>query len=132
MTLADTSAWIEFIRRTGSPINNRLREGIREGTVVTTDPVVMEVLAGARDESHSRRLTSLLAGANFAPAGGPGIWEQAARIYRRCRSEGFTPSSQLDCLIAAVAIREDVPVLHADRDFDLIARHTPLRVVAAE
>jgi predicted nucleic acid-binding protein len=32
------------------------------------------------------------------------------------------------CLIAAVAIRNDVPVLHHDADFDVLARHTPLRV----
>lgn len=131
MTLADTSAWIEFIRRTGSAANRQLREGIREGAIVITDPVVMEVLAGARDEPHERTLSSFLAIASFVPAGGPATWEQAARIYRSCRRAGFTPRSQLDCLIAAVAIREEVPVLHADRDFDLIAKHTPLRVVTA-
>jgi predicted nucleic acid-binding protein len=31
--------------------------------------------------------------------------------------------------VAAVAVRHDVPVLHRDRDFDVLARHTPLRVV---
>ena len=36
------------------------------------------------------------------------------------------------CLVAAVAIREEVPVLHADRDFDLIAEHTSLRVVGTD
>lgn len=132
MTLADTSAWIAFIRRTGSAANRRLREGIRERAILTTDPVVMEVLAGARDEAHWRTLGSFLAGASFAPVGGLATWEQASRIYRRCRSAGFTPRSQLDCLVAAVAIREEVPVLHADRDFDLIAEHTSLRVVGTD
>jgi len=34
----------------------------------------------------------------------------------------------IDCLIAAVAIRADVPVLHADTDFDVLARRTALRL----
>jgi predicted nucleic acid-binding protein len=33
------------------------------------------------------------------------------------------------CLIAATAIDADLPVLHADADFDVLARHTSLRVV---
>ena len=36
----------------------------------------------------------------------------------------------LDCLLAAVAIREGVPLLHNDRDFEVLARHTPLELVA--
>jgi predicted nucleic acid-binding protein len=34
-----------------------------------------------------------------------------------------------DCLIAAVAIRNGVSVLHRDRDFEVIARHTDLKVL---
>jgi predicted nucleic acid-binding protein len=36
----------------------------------------------------------------------------------------------LDCLVAAVAIRHNIPVLHRDRDFDVLARHTELRTAA--
>lgn len=88
----------------------------------------MEVLAGARGEAHARRLAGLMAWAQAMPIEGLADWEVAASLYRACRAGGATPRSQLDCLIAAVAIRENVPVLHADRDFDAIARHTPLRV----
>ncbi len=130
MTLADSSAWLEFIRGTGSRVHARVREAIRDRMIVTTDVVVMEVLAGARDREHVRRLRNLLAGAHFTPVGGPSAWERAAAIYRACRAAGVTPRSQLDCLIAAVAIREGVPVLHADRDFDRIAQHTTLQVVS--
>jgi len=35
----------------------------------------------------------------------------------------------VDCLIAAVAIRVDAELLHADADFEASARHTPLRLV---
>lgn len=57
-------------------------------------------------------------------------WEEAAAIFRRCRHVGFTPSSRIDCLVAAVALRNDVPVLHHDADFDGIAACTGLEVVS--
>lgn len=130
MTLADTSAWVEFARRTGSDANKLVREAIHDRTIVTTEVVVMELLAGAADHAHQRNLRGMLAGARFVAVGGLGTWERAAAIYRGCRRGGFTPHSQLECLIAAIAIREEVAVVHADRDFDGIARHTPLRIAS--
>ena len=59
----------------------------------------------------------------------PVHYDDAASLFRRCRSEGETVRRLIDCLIAAVAIRADVPVLHRDRDFDVLARHTELQIV---
>ena len=33
-----------------------------------------------------------------------------------------------DCLVAAPVIRAGASILHKDRDFDVIARHTELRI----
>lgn len=87
----------------------------------------MEVLAGARDEAHLRQLRGLLARGVTLPTSA-GDYESAAALYRACRQRGDTVRRLVDCLIAAVAVREDVPVLHADSDFDVIARHTALQV----
>lgn len=130
MTIADTSAWVEFVRDRTAAIANRLERLIRAGAVAITEPITMEMLAGARDPDEARTLANMLAWARPMRVEGLADWEVAAVIYRDCRAAGVTPRSQLDCLIAAVAIREDVPVLHADRDFDLIAQHTPLRIAA--
>jgi predicted nucleic acid-binding protein len=128
--LADTSAWVEFVRDRDTRVADRLERAISRDLLATTEPVMMEVLAGARDTRHARRLRGLLDGTRLLPVGDLRAWEAAAAIYRTCRRAGFTPRSQLDCLVAAVAIREDVEVIHADRDFDEIARHTRLRVAA--
>jgi predicted nucleic acid-binding protein len=48
-------------------------------------------------------------------------------LYRLCRSEGETVRALTACLIAVVALRTSVAVLHSDRDFDVLARHTGLR-----
>lgn len=128
MILADTSAWVEFLRATGSPVHRRMRELIEEGeTLATTGPVLMEVLAGARDRRHLLQLERLLAGCETLSVRQPDDFETAAAIHRAARAQGRTIASS-DCLIAAVAIREGVPLLHADWDFETIATVSALEV----
>ena len=51
--LADTSAWVEYLRATGSPVHLRLRRLIAdEDAMVTTEVVVMELLAGASNDDE--------------------------------------------------------------------------------
>ncbi|HZN13908.1 MAG TPA: PIN domain nuclease [Acidimicrobiales bacterium] len=126
MILVDTSAWVEFLRDTGSPVCRRV-DRLISGDLAITDPVRMEVMAGARDEAHEADLRRLLLRASSLPVTA-GDYDDAAALYRACRRGGDTPRRLIDCLIAAVAIRADVPVLHADADFDTMARHTPLVV----
>ena len=49
-------------------------------------------------------------------------------VDRTCRAQGVTIRRLTDCLIGTVAIRTGVPLLHADHDFDLIARCSGLRI----
>lgn len=126
MILVDTSAWIEFLRGTDRPAAHSVRRALHTG-VATTDVVRMEVLAGARDERHLADLRRLLARAAVLPTE-PVDYEQAAALYRTCRRGGTTVRKLVDCLIAAVAIRHDVAVLHADADFAALAAHTDLRI----
>ena len=126
MILIDTSAWVEFLRDTGTSICQRV-DDLLATDVATCDPVRMEVLAGARDEAHLRDLRGLLARATLLPTE-PVDYEQAAAIYRACRRSGETVRKLIDCLIAATAIRHGVPVVHSDTDFDAIARHTALQI----
>ena len=128
MILVDTSAWIEFLRDTGSPICQRV-DDLLAAEIATCDVVRMEVLAGARDEQHLQQLRRLLARASTLPTE-PVDYDAAAALYRTCRQRGHTVRKLIDCLIAAVAIRGNVPVLHRDADFDILAQNTPLQVDA--
>ncbi len=128
MILADTSAWVEFVRDTGSAACIRLDDAL-DGEVAICDAVRMEVLAGARSERHLRDLRRLLARAVPLETLASDH-DTAASIYRSCRRRGETPRSLIDCLIAAIAIRRGATVLHADRDFSAIARHSTLQTVA--
>ena len=126
MILIDTSAWVEFLRDTGSSVCARVDE-LLDLELATCDPIRMEVLAGARDEGHLNDLRRLLARASALDTQ-PGDYEDGAGLYRRCRRGGETVRKLIDCVIAAVAIRSDVAVLHADSDFEVLARHTTLRI----
>lgn len=124
--LVDTSAWIEFLRDTGSSVCRRVDIEL-DGDIVICDAIRMEVLAGARDDDHLNLLRRLLARAIVLPTD-PVHYEEAATLFRRCRREGETVRRLVDCLIAAIAIRADVPVLHRDRDYDVLARYTELNI----
>jgi len=126
MILIDTSAWIEFLRDTGSPTCDEVERLLAE-EIAICDAVRMEVLAGARDSTHLVQLRGLLARATLLETT-TGDYETAAGLYRACHREGETVRKLIDCLIAAIAIREEVAVLHTDADFDAIARHTGMRI----
>lgn len=127
MILVDSSAWVEYLRRTGSPVHLRVRTALEEKVeLASTDVVLMEILAGAHDGRDRDRLRRLIYGRTLLAVEGPADYEQAAELYRACRRQGETPRKLTDCLIAAVAIRHQAQVLHADADFDVIARHTSL------
>ena len=127
MILIDTSAWIEFLRDTGSPTCQAV-DALLADDIASCDVVAMELLAGARDEQHLRDLRGLLARA-VAISMTPEDYETAAALYRTCRRRGDTVRKLIDCLIAAVAIRADVAVLASDSDFEILRRHTELRLV---
>ena len=128
MLLADTSAWVEFLKGTGSGQALRMREALAEREVVVVDPVLLEVMAGARHDNVART-QRLLEAQHLEPMAPRLDWLDGATVYRELRQRGVTVRSPVDALIAAVAIRLDVPVLHRDRDFEAIARQTPLRLV---
>jgi len=130
--LVDSSAWVEYQRATGSAADGRLTEAIENGErLATTGLVVLELLAGARDERQAHDLRRLLARCRFLPLEEPSDHEAAAALYRTCRREGTTIRRLPDCLIAIVAMRTGSMLLHQDADFVAISRHLPLAIVSS-
>jgi predicted nucleic acid-binding protein len=128
--LVDSSAWIEFQRATGSAVDQRLTKAIEaDEALATLGLVVLEVLAGARDEQHAHDLRRLLDRCSFVPLEEPSDWELAGALYRGCRRAGTTVRRLPDCLIAVLAMRVGAELLHQDADFDAIARYAPLAIL---
>jgi len=125
MIVVDSSAWIEFLRDTGSPVCNAV-DRLLDADLAVCDAISMEILAGARDDHHLSQLRGLINRATMLPTT-PADFDEAAALYRICRRRGETVRKLFDCLIAAVAIRAGAELLHADVDFAALERHTELR-----
>lgn len=129
MILADTSAWVEYDRATGSAADCRIAELIEnEGPLAVTEPVAMELLAGARDERRELDLRRLLARFELLRFDAVSDFDGAVTIYRRCRAAGVTPRGMIDCMIAAVAWRAGATLLADDADLDRVASVIGLRL----
>lgn len=132
MILADTSAWVEYDRATGSTADQRIADMIGgDGPLAVTDPVLMEVLAGARSDAGQddlRRLLLRFALVRFDPVCD---FDAAASIYRRCRRAGVTPRGMVDCMIAAVAHRRGLALLSWDLDMSRVAEVIGIELDAA-
>jgi predicted nucleic acid-binding protein len=125
--IADTSAWIELLRSTGSPAHLRLQRALQGDEVCwMPETVYREVLQGARSVPHFIELQRLLdtlppyiSDDAFALA------RSASLLFARCRWQGFAVRSPNDCLVAACAIEANEPLLARDRDFSKIAQVEP-------
>ncbi|MFZ5472054.1 MAG: type II toxin-antitoxin system VapC family toxin [Myxococcota bacterium] len=125
MTLVDTSVWIAVFRKK-EPLE--LEHVVPLDEVVTCLPVVQEVLQGFRDEAAFRLAReSMMALPRVESPMGPDVFHEAASLYRTARRAGWTVRSSVDCLIAACALRNDLEVLHVDRDYDALAKVSQLR-----
>lgn len=122
--IADSSAWIEMLRGRTSAVAHRLERALRQGeSLLMPNVVYQEILQGASDARHFVNLQAQLDMVPvFVPEDSHETARQAAMLYARCRWAGLTIRSPNDCLIAACAMEADVPLLHADRDFERIAR----------
>ncbi|HMD96428.1 MAG TPA: PIN domain-containing protein [Terriglobia bacterium] len=124
MILVDTSVWIELL-------NGRLGSKVSQEELLnfaTCGPVVQEVLQGLRQDPASEAFREgLLALPILSDPLPRAAFLSAVEIYRLGRAKGYTIRSSTDCLIAAIAIENRVPVWHKDRDCESIARYTSLR-----
>jgi predicted nucleic acid-binding protein len=129
LILPDSSAWVEEFRSTGSQVDRTLERLLEANAeIAVTEPVIMELLAGARSKRELSATRRRMLAFPLLRVEDLVTYERASAVWRACRGAGEPVRNTLDCLIAAVAIREGATVLHADRDFDIIARHTPLRI----
>lgn len=132
MILADTSAWVEFDRATGSAVHRRMAGLVgTTGELAVTEPVVMEVVAGARSDQREDQLRRLLG--RFTLLGFDPIvdFDAATHIYRSCRRVGVTPRGMIDCMITSVVQRHGATLLACDADLTRVARVIGLRLDGA-
>jgi predicted nucleic acid-binding protein len=122
--LVDTSVWISLLQHK----TRTWLDADRMLNFITCGPIIQELLQGLREGPASSVLRrGILAIPRISDPVSLTTFVEAAEIYRRGREKGYTIRSSTDCLIAAIAIQNNVPVWHRDRDYSAIARFTSLR-----
>lgn len=127
MYLIDTSVWIDFLRGNASEAVEKLKQLLRDRVPVgITSAIYQELLQGAESEAHFEKFRDYFGSQRFYHPLDPVVsYCEAARIYFACRRRGITVRSTIDCLIARIAIEQDLALLQSDRDFPGIAQAVP-------
>ena len=131
--LVDASVWVDHLRGTDNGSVRRLGSLLRSGSgVCETEPILTELLAGARTDAERHDLRRMITGQRWLPVDPAADFESVAIIYAACRSAGFTPGGLTDCMIAAIAIRTGSTLLAGDGGFTRMALIVALQLQAPE
>lgn len=119
MYLVDTSVWIDFLKGRDVPhvrfLNDLLTNPLAFGI---SDAIYLEILQGARNQASLDKLRRYFSQQRFYRFEDPEHSHvSTAELYLRCRNQGITIRSTLDCLVAQCAIEHELVLLHNDRDY---------------
>ncbi|MBA2724590.1 MAG: PIN domain nuclease [Actinobacteria bacterium] len=129
MIVVDTSVWIDVLNDVDSPKASRCIELLEDGApLALTEVIFTEILQGFRHEREASRVEKHLRAFPVLALDDLDDFALAAELYRKARRSGVTIRKTLDCLIAAPCVRDGVPILHADGDFDRLASCTDLKI----
>jgi predicted nucleic acid-binding protein len=128
MYLVDTSVWIHALRPSGNPsVRSLLKPLIVSGNTAVTEWILLELMTGLLASERKETLLRWFAPVtrlSFQPSWWDYAWDHAARLRKR----GVSPTAA-DCLIATVAIRHEVVLLHCDADFEAMKEALPLKTL---
>ncbi|HEY7789707.1 MAG TPA: PIN domain nuclease [Vicinamibacterales bacterium] len=129
IAVIDTTVWIDYLRAVSNPETDWLDHQFGVRRLGLTDISFCEVLQGVSDEKQARSLEKKLRAFEIFNAGGPEVARDAARHDRALGARGRTVRKTIDGLIAAFCIREELALLHRDRDFDPFEQYLGLAVI---
>ena len=130
--VVDSSVWIDFFNKRNSPQIEYLEILLltrASGSPVIILPIIMqEVLQGVENDRFFITIKENLEGLDYLDYEAFEFAIKAAQLYRSLRRKRITIKKANDCLIAALCIEFDFPLLHNDKDFDKIAKYTSLKI----
>jgi len=126
MILVDTSVWIDFFSNKTTPEVLRLIEAIESRQELYICGVVLtEILQGIKNQREHDKITETLESLIYVEMPKE-VFFLSAKIYRHLKSRGITIRKTIDCLIASVAIINNLVLLHNDKDFNPIEKYCGL------
>ena len=125
--LIDTSAWLFALRKDFIPeVKERIDRLLRDGVVITTGIIKLEIMSGARTQYEFQRLKSRFNDLDDIKTD-DSIWQKACELGFALRRKGITVP-HTDILIGACALQSGSVIVHADTHFDLMTGHTGIKV----
>jgi predicted nucleic acid-binding protein len=129
VVLVDTTVWVDFFSGRNTRQVVALERLLHRGEDICVCGVILsEVLQGIRSDADYAETLSRFEAFLFLPMN-RGTFVKAADLYRSLRRRGITIRKPIDCMIAAVAIEHNIPLLHNDRDFDPMEKNWGLKVL---
>lgn len=125
--LVDTSAWILSFRKGGNlRLKDFLKKTVRAGLVATSPIIILELIQGCRTKEEQDALRIRLESLDVFTIT-KSIWEKAYELAFSLRRKGLTVPT-VDLIIAAIAVENNLLLLHKDRHFEMItSAHPDLR-----
>jgi len=128
--IVDTSVWIDFFNGIQNKHTDLLTDAIKSDILIFLHSIIlMEILQGFRSDRNHAEVKDIILSYNFVFEDPVPDAIGASDLYRSLKKKGVTIRKSIDCLIAHSAIKNGLPLLHRDRDFDIIAKHTKLQVI---
>jgi len=128
MIVVDSSVWIDYFNGQPSVETEALHGFLGERQIVVGDLILTEVLQGFRSDRDFRQARRLLSAFPIVTMVGPELAVRAAEHYRRLRRLGVTVRKTIDIMIGTYCIARQLPLLHADTDFEPMVRYLGLRL----
>lgn len=128
MILVDTSVWIAYFSNEEMPQVDFLNQMLGQRKIYICGIIITEILQGIKQEKIHNEIAKLLATLNYLETSYE-TYVNAANIYRKLRSKGITIRKTIDCIIASIALENNMELLHLDRDFNEIENHFHLKVI---
>jgi len=124
----DSTIWIDYFNGVITEKTNTLNSYIEEdGKIFLCPIIVQEVLQGILEDKVYNNIKNIFLYMNILTLDSTQASIGAAELYRGLRKKGVTIRKSNDCLIAFYALYFDLPLIHNDKDFDAIAKYTPLK-----
>ncbi|MGH7885389.1 MAG: type II toxin-antitoxin system VapC family toxin [Thermodesulfobacteriota bacterium] len=124
--LVDTSVWIDWFRGNETEQCEELDNLLEaRADLAVCGPIAMELLQGVTSSSEWKRVKSLIDNLIWYDTE-ENFYIKSAAIYNSLRKSGITIRKSIDCLIATIAIENQLIILHSDRDFDKIDKNSEI------
>jgi predicted nucleic acid-binding protein len=127
--LVDSSVWIAHLRGYRTLATAKLEEAAAREPLLIGDLILLEVLQGARNDTHAAHIERGLRQYVLVPLLSADLAACAARNYRKLRELGITVRKTADIIIGTFCIEHRHSLLHDDRDFAPMEEHLGLKSV---